>query len=172
MRHHLVLFSLLVAAMVGIAGCAGPSDSYAGTVTWGSPLAHTTGDYPKIIVEDDTTSSWPIARAVSSWEVPVTYGRCVANVNCVRFTEVSSLGGGRVGLTWRPISSAPETITIQLADNPAMNSLETLEDVTHEFGHALGLGHDLIGVMHAEISGAYSAPDAAELARIRSIYLR
>ncbi len=151
---------------------AGLSTSYAGTVTWGKPLAHEASHYPRIVIENDTTSSsWPIAQAVTSWQVPVTFGRCVANVNCVRFTEVASLGGNRVGLTWRPVSSQPETVTIQLAANPRMNALEAPQDVTHEFGHALGLGHNDVGVMHAAISGAYLAPNAAELARVRSIYL-
>jgi hypothetical protein len=171
MKQYLALAALLATAAAGISGCALPTNSYAGTVTWGSPLAHTAGAYPRIVVEDDTTSSWPIVQAVNSWEVPVSYGRCVANVTCVRFSDVSSLGSDRVGLTSRPVSTGPEIVSIQLADNPKMNGFETLEDVTHEFGHALGLGHDDVGVMHAAISGAYLAPNAAELARVRSIYL-
>ena len=169
MKRQLIIAGLLATAAVS--GCSTPATSYAGTVTWGAPLAHQAGHYPSLVVEDDTTSSWPIAQAVASWQVPVTFGRCIPNVNCVRFTEVSSLGGNRVGLTWRPVSTGPETVTIQLADNPRMNGWETLQDVTHEFGHALGLGHDDVGVMHAAITGAYWAPNAAELARVRSIYL-
>ena len=156
---------------VAVAGCALPAPSYAGTVTWGAPLAHRASQYPEIIVEDDTTSAWPIHQAVTSWRVPVSYGRCRAGVNCVRFTEVSSLGSRRVGLTARPVATGPETVTIQLADNPKMNALEALQDVADEFGHALGLGHDDIGVMHSAITGAFPVPNAAELARIRSIYL-
>ena len=171
MKRHLLVLPLLPLAFAAVTACSVPASSYAGTVTWGAPLAHSASQYPQIIIEDDTTSSWPIRQAVSSWNVPVTYGSCVASVNCVKFTEVSSLGGNTVGLTSRPVSTGPETVTIQLADNPKMNGLEALEDVTHEFGHALGLGHDDIGVMHAAISGAYTAPDAAELARVRSLYL-
>ena len=166
-----IIVASLFAAAVSTTACAAPASSYAGSVTWGAPLAHSASQYPQIIVENDASSAWPVKQAISSWQVPVTYGHCVANINCVRITEVSSLGGNQVGLTSRPVSDAPETVTIQLADNPKMNGLEALQDVAHEFGHALGLGHDDIGVMHASISGAYTAPVSAELARIRSIYL-
>ncbi len=170
MKRQLILAGLIATA-TAVTGCSTFATSDAGTVTWGSALAHKAGQYPRLIIEDDTTSSWPIAQAVTSWQVPVTFGRCAPDVNCVRFTEVSSLGGNRVGLTSRPVSTGPETVTIQLADNPKMNGWETLQDVAHEFGHALGLGHDEVGVMHASITGAYLAPNAAELARVRSIYL-
>ncbi len=171
MKRHLILTGVLAIAAAVSAGCSGLATGYAGTVTWGSPLAHQAAHYPHIIVEDDTTSSWPIRQAVSSWHVPVTFGTCAAATNCVRFTEVGSLGGNRVGLTWRPVATGPETVTIQLATSPKMDGWQTLEVVTHEFGHALGLGHDDVGVMHAAISGAYPTPNAAELARVRSIYL-
>lgn len=171
MKRHPILLGVLAIAAAAISGCSTLGTSYAGTVTWGTPLAHTSGHYPRIVIEDDATSSWPIAQAVTSWQVPVTFGKCEPHVNCVRFTGVSTLGGNRVGLTSRPVSTGPETVTIQLADNPKMNGWETLQDVAHEFGHALGLGHDDVGVMHATITGAYLAPNAAELARIRSIYL-
>ncbi len=170
MKRQLIIAGVLATA-AALSGCSAMGTSDAGTVTWGSPLAHQAAHYPRIIVEDDTTSSWPIAQAVAGWQVPVNFGRCSPDANCVRFTEVSSLGGNRVGLTSRPVSTGPETVTIQLANNPKMNGWQALQDVSHEFGHALGLGHDEVGVMHATITGAYVTPNAAELARIRSIYL-
>jgi hypothetical protein len=169
-KRHLITATFLTIAAATITSCAQPASSYAGTVTWGAPLAHTAGQYPQIVVENDT-SGWPIQQAIAGWEVPVSYGKCKPSVTCVRITEVSSLGDNRVGLTARPVATGPETITIQLADNPKMNAAETLQDITHEFGHALGLGHDDIGVMHAVITGAYRTPNAAELARVRSLYL-
>jgi hypothetical protein len=171
MKRHLIIAALLATA-AAVSGCSTFGTSDAGTVTWGAALAHAPGEYPRIIIEDDTTSSWPIRQAVANWQVPVTFGKCRTDVNCVRFTQVSSLGGNRVGLTSRPVSTGPETVTIQLATNPHMNQWQTLQDVTHEFGHALGLGHDDVGVMHAAIDGTFMTPNAAELARIRSIYLR
>lgn len=171
MKRQIIISSLLVLTATGAAGCSLPAPGYAGTMTWGAPLAHSAGHYPHLVVEDDTTGGWPVQQAVNSWEVPVTYGRCLPAVSCVRITDLVTLGGNRVGLTSRPVSSGPETITIQLAENPKMNALEALQDVTHEFGHALGLGHDEIGVMHAGITGAYLKPNAAELARVRSLYL-
>ncbi len=171
MKRRLITATLLTIAAASMAACAQPASSYAGTVTWGAPLAHSAGQYPRIVVENDTTSGWPVQQAIAGWEVPVSFGPCQPSVTCVRITEVSSLGGNRVGLTSRPVSTGPETITIQLADNPTMNAAEALQDVTHEFGHALGLGHDDIGVMNATITGAYRTPNAAELARVRSLYL-
>jgi hypothetical protein len=148
-KRHLITATFLTIAAATITSCAQPASSYAGTVTWGAPLAHTSGNYPQIVVENDMSSAWPVAQAIAGWEVPVTYGKCLPSVTCVRITEVSTLGGNRVGLTARPVSTGPETISIQLADNPRMNAAEAMQDVTHEFGHALGLGHDDIGVMHA-----------------------
>jgi hypothetical protein len=173
MKRNLFVASVFALAATILSACtAASSNSTAGTVTWGAPLVHSAGQYPRIVVEIDTTkAAWPIQRAVNSWKVPVTFGTCVASVNCVRFTDVNTLGDGRVGLTWRPVSSGPETVTIQLATNPKMNALQTLQDVTHEFGHALGLGHDDIGVMRASVTGEHLTPNAAELARIRAIYL-
>jgi hypothetical protein len=171
MKRNLIVASVFGLALTVLSACAPASTSTEGTVTWGAPLAHSAGQYPRIIVETDTSSTWPIQQAVSSWKVPVTYGHCVAGVNCVIFTDVNSLGDGRVGLTWRPVASGPETVTIQLAENPTMNALQTLQDVTHEFGHVLGLGHDDIGVMRAAVTGEHLTPNAAELARIRAIYL-
>ncbi len=171
MKRRLIIAALLATA-AAVSGCSTSGTSYAGTVTWGAPLSHAPGHYPRIVVEDDTKASWPIAQAVANWQVPVTFGKCLPDTNCVRFSQVSSLGGNRVGLTSRPVSSGPETVTIQLATNPHMNRWQTLQDVTHEFGHALGLGHDDVGVMHAAIDGTFLAPKPAELARIRSIYLR
>ena len=83
---------------------------------------------------------------------------------------MSSLGGNRVGLTTVP-ATAGAVIGIQLADDPKMTTLQARQDIAHEFGHVLGLGHDDIGVMHAAITGAFLGPDAAELARVRSLYL-
>jgi hypothetical protein len=170
-KRQLITATLLTIAAAGVGACSPPTNSYAGTVTWGAPLAHDAGQYPQIVVEDDTTRSWPIQQAIAGWGVPVSFGRCQPSVTCVKITEVSSLGSNRVGLTSRPVATGPETITIQLADNPKMNAAEAWQDITHEFGHALGLGHDDIGVMNATITGAYRTPNAAELARVRSIYL-
>lgn len=171
MKRHLITATLLTIAAAAITSCAQPASSYAGTVTWGAPLAHIAGHYPQLVVENDTTGAWPIQEAIAGWEVPVSYGKCQPAVTCVRITEVRTLGGNTVGMTARPVSTGPVTITIQLADNPKMNAAEALQDVTHEFGHALGLGHDNIGVMNATITGAFRAPNAAELARVRSLYL-
>jgi hypothetical protein len=160
------------AAMAAVtATCAPPASGYAGTVTWGAPLPHAAGSYPRIIVENHAGAGWGIQQAVNTWGVPVTYGTCVTGVVCVRISQVSSLGGNRVGLTTVP-TVVGDAITIQLADNPKMTTLQVRQDVAHEFGHVLGLGHDDIGVMHAAITGAFLGPDAAELARVRSLYLR
>ena len=171
MKRSMIIASLSAAATLAVTGCATSAGSYAGTVTWGAPLAHHSSEYPRIIVEDDTSAAWPVHEAVLGWQVPVTFGKCLSGVNCVRIVEVTSLGGNRVGLTTRPVTAVAETVTIQLADNPRMTPLEKLEDVTHEFGHALGLGHDDLGVMRPSITGTYLAPAAAELARVRAIYL-
>jgi hypothetical protein len=170
MKRFLTAATFVAMAAV-TATCAPPATGYAGTVTWGSPLPHTAGSYPRIIIDDRAGASWPVQEAVSTWDVPVTYGSCVTGVTCIRFTEVSSLGGNRVGLTTVPVSSGPTVINIQLADNPKMTVLQTRQDIAHEFGHALGLGHDEIGVMHPAITGAYLGPVPAELARVRSLYL-
>jgi hypothetical protein len=159
------------AAMAAVtATCAPPATGDTGTVTWGSPLPHTAGSYPRIIVENNAGAGWAVEQAVSTWGVPVSYGTCVTGAVCVRITAVSSLGGNRVGLTTVP-ATVGDVITIQLAENPKMTSLQARQDIAHEFGHVLGLGHDDIGVMHAAITGAFLGPDAAELARVRSLYL-
>jgi hypothetical protein len=170
---------IVIAALVAVAGlsaCATPASSYAGTTTFGNPMSHVAGHYPIIIVQDDTSSAWPVHAAVASWGLHVTYGTCVATLNCVHIVEVTRLGtsngNAEVGLTWQGSTPGkPSTILIQLANNPKMNGLQALQDVAHEFGHALGLGHDEIGVMNPGVTGAYRAPNAAELARLRSIYL-
>ncbi|MCW2545934.1 MAG: hypothetical protein JWN96_394 [Mycobacterium sp.] len=170
MKRFLTAATFVAMAAV-TATCAPPATGYAGTTTWGAPIAHTAGSYPRIIVDVRVGSGWRVQEAVSTWNVPVTYGSCVSGVTCVRFTEVSSLGGNRVGLTTVPVSTGPTVINIQLADYPKMTVLQARQDVAHEFGHALGLGHDDIGVMQAAITGAYLGPVPAELARVRSLYL-
>ena len=137
---------------------------------------HVRGQYPVIVVQDDTGSAWPVHSAIAGWGLPVTYGKCVTTLNCVHLVEVTKLassdGNPEVGLTWQGSTPGkPSTILIQLANNPRMNGLQALQDIGHEFGHALGLGHDDIGVMHAGVSGAFTARNAAELARVRSLYL-
>ncbi len=173
LRHVAFAVPLAIAAL---GACATPGSSYAGTTTFGNPMSHTAGRYPTVVVQDDTSSAWPVQAAVASWGLPVTYGKCVSSLNCVHIVEVTKLptSGGQpeVGLTWQGSTPGkPSTILIQLANNPRMNGLQALQDVAHEFGHALGLGHDEIGVMHAGVTGAYRAPNAAELARLRSLYL-
>jgi hypothetical protein len=165
------LVAAAFAAMAAVtASCASPATGDAGTVTWGAPLPHADGAYPRIVVENNAGAGWDIQRAIATWGVPVSYGTCVTGAVCVRIDEVGSLGGNRVGLTTVP-ATVGDVITIQLADNPKMTALQARQDIAHEFGHVLGLGHDDIGVMHAAITGAFLGPDAAELARVRSLYL-
>jgi hypothetical protein len=170
MKRFLTAATFVAMAAV-TATCAPPAASYAGTVTWGTPLPHTPGSYPRIIVDVHIGSGWRVQEGISTWGVPVTYGGCVSAVTCVRLTEVTSLGGNRVGLTTVALTDGPTVINIQLADYPTMTVLQARQDVVHEFGHALGLGHDNIGVMQAAITGAYLSPVPAELARVRSLYL-
>lgn len=178
MRLRTGLIAASLAAVAAATACTAPNPS-AGTTLFGTPpIPHAAGQYPRLIVEDHTSSRWPVRWAVAQWSLANTsFGTCVSGVPCVVVTEVGNLpASNEIGLTrttWAPTDpSYPQQITIQFSDNDPSSAAQRAQAACHEFGHAYGLNHDLTGgCMNASVGyGQTPFPSSADRARLAQIY--
>lgn len=101
-----------------------------------------------LVATYSTGSCSPAATTVVVCEGPLPAGDTA-------LTEISNRGALFAGVT----------ITIQ----PEASSSRLLEIACHEWGHALGFGHEAMGCMNPVVDGA-TAPTAQDLDALRSIY--
>ena len=162
-----------LAAAAAIAGGVALVTACGSPTTFGTPLPHAPGHWPAVTIENHT--GWPVQQAAAEWGVPVQYGTCVPWASCIRVTEVPVLKGTtnyEYALTTAYFTPGrPALTTIQFSDVPAQSYNVRLETACHELGHAFGLGHDNTGgCMEAVVYGARTAPSAADITMLHSLY--
>lgn len=174
MNVKLKAATVLAGAAGAVAVFAAPASASVEGPTW-NHAPHSFGD---VQVEDHTGNLWPVTTATSMWGSGLHYGPCRSS-QCVRVYETDNGPDGVVGDTTYGSGGNGQfsNVTVYLNDYYGRTSTpgQRLEAVTHELGHALGLGHDDGsggGVMFAAVDGAHTAISPLERTEVADLYLR
>ena len=138
-------------------------------------------NYRVIMVEDHTSSRWPVRASVSTWatgaRVSIRYGRCVAGAGCVRVYDSYQGRNGQSGQThmsWNGTTKHLNTVTIRFNDSYALSSRMARQAVQHELGHSFGITYhakSLSTCMYYKLSNAANPlPAAADKRLLNTIY--
>ena len=168
---------VLAAGAGAVTVLAAPASASVEGPTWEHP-AHSFGS---IAVEDHTGTLWPVTTATSTWGSGYHYGSC-RNSQCVRVQETDAGPDGVVGSTTYgayATSSGERFSDVVITMNDyygrRFTAAQRLEAVTHELGHALGLGHDDgadHGAMYSTVDGDHTDTSPLERSELYDLYLR
>lgn len=177
MNLRLKFGTVLAAAGGAVALLATPASASVEGPTW----VHGPHTFGSVQVEDHTGDFWPVTASTSSWGSGYHYGRCY-NSQCVRVYETDDGDNGVVGETYYDShqTSAGQrfsSVTIYMNDfyGRQYSSTQRQEAITHELGHALGLGHDSgsgRGVMYSYVDGYHTSISTLERTELSQLYLQ
>lgn len=177
MSLKLKIATVLAAAAGAVTLLAAPASASVEGPTW-NHAPHTFGN---VEVEDHTGTLWPVTTATSTWGSGYHYGRCHSS-QCVRVYETDDGANGVVGATHYSSyeTTAGErfgSVAIYMNDyyGRRFSPAQRAEAITHELGHALGLGHDDgsgRGVMYSYVDGYHTDISPLERSELYDLYLR
>lgn len=170
------LIGILLTLVAGMSvALASPAHASIEGPTW----AHTAGHWGNVSVENHTGVSWPVKAAVATWGDGLYYRSCGTSNQCVKVSEKNQGNTGQIAITsqsWIQDANGykhftPLTITINSYYNTRTTAAVRSQVVTHELGHALGLGHDTWkDVMNADGVHSYNVVSPQEREELRNIY--
>ncbi|MDQ2851502.1 MAG: hypothetical protein M3Y49_12350 [Actinomycetota bacterium] len=170
------LIGILLTLVAGMSvALASPAHASIEGPTW----AHTAGHWGNVSVEDHTSGAWPVKTAVATWGSGLYYRSCGTSNQCVKVSEKNQGDTGQIAITsqsWTQDAKGkthftPLTITINSYYNTRTTAAVRSQVVTHELGHALGLGHDTWNdVMNADGVHSYNVVSPQEREELRNIY--
>jgi hypothetical protein len=140
------------------------------------------GSHPPVIIVQTGVRAWPVRQAVREWRratgVRIYNGRCgeIAHTNCVRVYSRNYGPTGWVGHTdWSVLlwsGGGHEHATITLNRYYSYTWIYRWQTILHELGHALGLTHDMCGVMYPVVDGIHTHIAFLEAALIHRVDAR